>query len=205
MDVMLLESEPEVGRAEAELLEAAGHRVHRCHQPGEGFPCAGIRAEGTCPLEIPVDVAVVVRSRTAGEPTISEDGIACAIRAAVPIVEVGRGVEDPYGPWLAARVAPGDVDAGVVDAFDGRIARFIDDIRFRIDPLVAQAGVARAAVACEVTRTGHRLHVRVTGPATLSRLREAIAVRVYDAVRAAERTFGHVAISVDFDKEEAVT
>src|SRR4051812_25687198 len=102
MDVMLLESEAGAGRFEAEALTVAGHRVHRCHEmTDEAFPCTGIAHPGSCPLDLPVDVALVVRSRTAGGPAPTEDGVACAIRAHVPIVEVGRGYEDPYGPFLA--------------------------------------------------------------------------------------------------------
>lgn len=120
LDVLLIESSPGVGAADAERLESAGHRVHRCypdhaarggHVPlRERSLCVGV-TEGSCPLDRGVDVALLVRHRVATRPLASEAGVSCALRAGVPVVEDGPDLLDPYGPWVTVRVGDRDVVA----------------------------------------------------------------------------------------------
>lgn len=128
LDVLLIESRPGSGAIDAGRLEAAGHRVHRCHpdtRPGLEAPlpardrylCTGVTA--WCPLDDGVDVALLVRRRVMPRPVAREAGVSCALRAGVPVVEDGPAVLDPFEPWLAGRVA-GDVVAACEAAAGGR-------------------------------------------------------------------------------------
>jgi hypothetical protein len=117
LDILLIESRPGDGDADAELLRAAGHRVHLCWPPQrygrtplrDRFLCAGA-ARQRCPLLLGIDVALLVRGRLATEPTAREAGVACAIQEGIPVVEDGTDVLDPFTPWLSGR-AEADVVA----------------------------------------------------------------------------------------------
>ena len=54
----LLMNESSTGLAHAEVLRRSGHEVVRCTRPGSSLMCSA--ASGSCPLDEPVDVAVVV-------------------------------------------------------------------------------------------------------------------------------------------------
>jgi len=63
----------------ASSLATAGHRILRCHEPGEpAFPCNALIPGRTCPLDEGFDVAVTVRARPLPHPTQSEFGVVCA-------------------------------------------------------------------------------------------------------------------------------
>lgn len=114
LDVLVVESLPRAAAAAAEALTAAGHTVHRCYDDGvPGFPCYAVAGPGACPLDHHVDVALVVRRRVDPRPTVFERGVACALRAGVPVVEQGPDLLDPFAPWIEQRLTDRD---DVVDA-----------------------------------------------------------------------------------------
>ena len=197
LDVMVLESSPGGAMGAVAELVAAGHRVHRCHEPGDrGFPCKGITEPDACPLVVRPDVALLVRRRVAPRPTPLEDGVTCAIRAGVPVVEDGPAILDPFDPWLAGRVT-GDVVSACEDAArpEGDVLR--SEIRARIGRLLAGAGVPGDAVAIAIEAEWPRLRVQLRGPAVEPALRRALAVRVLDAVRGGGRTYGSVDVGYE--------
>jgi hypothetical protein len=116
MNVLVNEAEPGAADHAIELLEAAGHRVVRCHERGDAsFPCAALVPGGTCPLRNPgVDVAVTVRRHPRARPSLLEDGIACALRARVPVVVSGTVLLNPYEE-LGAEVVEGEHVVGAVE------------------------------------------------------------------------------------------
>lgn len=124
LDVLLIESQPGDGVVDAELLEAAGHRVHRCRpdrsrstgrqSQRERFLCSAV-VSGTCPLQSNIDVVLLVRGRVATCPTTYETGVSCALRAGIPVVEDGPELLDPYAPWITVR-AGDDVLAACEEA-----------------------------------------------------------------------------------------
>jgi len=116
MRVLVLEAEPGAADRAAAALEAASHTVDRCHDAGAtGFPCRAVDGTGPCPLETqPVAVALTVRPSGSSVGAI-EDGVACAIRANVPLVVAGETDDNPYAQWTAA-IAPGAHDEDVVAA-----------------------------------------------------------------------------------------
>jgi hypothetical protein len=111
MDVLMLESDPGAADAVVQELEEGGHRVFRCHEPGAAvFPCRALAGEGPCPLADPgIDVAVTVRAHADPHPSPREDGVACALRARVPLVVAGNDILNPYDEWAADVVPDGDV------------------------------------------------------------------------------------------------
>jgi hypothetical protein len=111
MRVLLLESEPGVAGDVTTELEDAGHVVVRCREPEHrGFPCRAIGDPGACPLhDGVVDVAVTVRSAASWTPSPGEDGVACALRAGVPLVVAGATAGNPFADWATATTGFDDV------------------------------------------------------------------------------------------------
>lgn len=199
MDVLVVESHPHAADLAVDALEGAGHRVHRCFDDDAlGFPCRGIVEPTSCPLDGPIDVALLVRHRINRRPTGLEDGVRCAIRAGIPIVEEGTDVLDPYTPWISARIPRG---ADVVQACQTAAARELEplsaSIHERIAALLSSVAIDRDSVRCRIETTGHRLDVHLELPAAVTRgMEQALAVRVLDAVRSSGRTFGNVDVHV---------
>lgn len=100
MRVLVTETERRIADPAVAAIEAAGHEVVRCHDPaGQVFPCAGMDQDRHCPIDDGVDVAMVVRTGISATPSIHEDGVRCAIRAAVPVVVAGIPSANPYRRW----------------------------------------------------------------------------------------------------------
>jgi hypothetical protein len=199
LDVLVLESTPHGADRAASRLEASGHRVHRCHEEGErGFPCVGIAGTGGCPVDHGIDVTVLVRSRVMPRPTDLEDGMRCAIRAGVPVVEQGPETLDPFAPWISRRVgADDDLSVACHAAIDDAFAPLRDQIKLRIAPLATAIGIDPTAVRCRIELAGPSLDVHLDLPRAAARASaQALAVRVLDAVRSMGRTTGNVDVFV---------
>jgi hypothetical protein len=198
LDVLIIESQPGVAAGATAALERRGHHVHRCYSQLTSFPCRGVTDSGSCPVDLPVDVALVVRPRVSPHPTPFESGVACAIRAGVPIVEDGPQMLDPFEPWVAARVRPDDDIADVCirtaeDAWQPLCAAVHRHVR----ALLLAADVSPDELDVWVQRDGMQLVVHLDAPAPVTRgLRHALGVRVLDAVRSLGRTYGSVDVVV---------
>lgn len=179
-------------------LERAGHRVHRCHDAGEpAFPCRGVADPAGCPLDGAIDVVLVVRPHVHPNPSVLEDGVACAIRAGVPVVEDGSSILDPFAPWVTARVGDGGVSVACEQAAALGYEPVADDVLRRCAPVLEAAGVDPASARCWMELEWPRLQVHIDVPATLrAGDREALAVRALDAVRASRRTYDKIDVQV---------
>lgn len=173
MDVMLIENRPNAGDRTAAALEAAGHRVHRCHDPAQTatFPCSGALDPDECPLSHDVEVAMLVRHGISPRPTALENGVNCALRHGIPIVEDGSAMLDPYEPWIAGRT-DGDPEQACRDAIN----------RAR-EPFLAELRDETGAQQWRIERSGDRLHLIGTGPALDAAARSRLAVRALDVAR----------------------
>ncbi len=199
LNVLLVESSPRAGVTASAALEAAGHRVHRCHDEGQrGFTCRGMGDEGRCPIDDGIDVALLVRSQVNPRPTPFEDGIRCAIRAGLPVVEDGPEVLDPYARWITLRLEPGvAVAAACAEAVMISLEPLRRRIESRIDPLVTSLGIDLAGVQSRIERTGTSLAVHLDLPVAVPRRSsQALAVRVLDAVGSMGATVGNVDVYV---------
>ena len=201
LNVLLVETGPHDGDRAAAQLRQAGHVVHRCYdEDAADFPCHALVEPDTCPLDGHIDVAVLARRPHEPLPTRREEGIACAIRAGVPIVEEGSERMDPFAPWVTTRVPQGsdNVAQACVRAVDTADQPLRLAIRRTIAPAVQAAGMDPSDVRCSLAHHGPAMdvHVQLPGPATIA-LQSAISVRVLDAVRAAAtRTVGNVDVFV---------
>ena len=85
MRVLMLESHPGVASGAVARLLDAGHTIVRCDTADRQYPCRGLVPGGECPLDQPVDVAVLVQEADTGQV---EHGAVCAARSRIPLVEV---------------------------------------------------------------------------------------------------------------------
>lgn len=199
LDVLVVESELRAADSAVAELEAAGHRVHRCHDEGtHGFACNGVADSGSCPIDDHIDVAWVVRSRVRPTPTALEYGVRCAIRAGIPIVEDGSETLDPFMPWIAARHQPGaDIAATCTEVAHLAFEPLSRNITARIAALLVSNTINPDEVRCHIDALHHRLAVHLALPVPVERsIQHALAVRVLDAVRSSGRTFGEVGVHV---------
>jgi hypothetical protein len=197
LDVLVIESHPGVAASAVHALEAAGHHVQRCYDDDSlGFPCRGVIDPAECPLARHSDVALLVRGRVAPRPTELEQGASCALRAGVPLVEDGPVALDPFGPWLAARVDEDVVTTceAVSDTAPGELRR---EILRLAAPIFFSAAIPANQARCRIEPQATRLHVRFDLPVAVApRVKQALGVRVLDAVRGAGRTYGPVEVTV---------
>jgi hypothetical protein len=196
LDVLLVEHRPGVGARDVQTLEEAGHRVQRCHsapwEDGERnrhdrHLCAALK-EGTCPLDLGVDVALLVRPRISPRPSIYEQGVTCAVRSGVPVVEAGPDALDPFAGVIDLRVEFDVVDACETAARE-RYERIAEAIRKRID---LSGTAATSSPEVEVGRDGDRLVVVVSGPDVEPLEVEAIVGSTLDAIGEVARGFAKV-------------
>lgn len=202
LDVLLIESQAHVGDEVARQLAVAGHRVHRCQdQDSPDFPCRALTQPGSCPLDGHIDVAVITRGLDEPRPTRREGGVTCAVRARVPLVEVGSGLVDPFARWVTLRVDPA-TDDNTASACATAVVVADTPLRSAVHrtvaALVSAAGMEPSDVRCDVVHDGRGLHVHVTLPTAVARaVQQAIGVRVLDAVReASTSTVGNVDVFV---------
>jgi hypothetical protein len=185
LDVLLVEAQPHAGAMASAALEEAGHRVHRCHGVDEpAFPCTAVTDPGSCPLDQPIDVALLVRGHIFPTPTTAEGAVVCALRAGVPVVEDGPDLLDPFGPFLAGR-SEGDPVAACESAADRRWDPLAAEVIERCRPVLAAHQLADLDLRCRITGDGDTLRVHLaTSSAVGSRAEQALAVRAFDVVRA---------------------
>jgi hypothetical protein len=200
MRVLVVEGSPGAAATARATLTEAGHEVTACHNGGPVFPCHGLGGGPGCPLERGggVDVVMLVRDQPGSQPTVTEDGVRCALRRHVPLAVAGIVDDNPYSEFAAA-IAPGFDD--VLDAVE-RAAR---------SPLAAHTGVARAALRTVLDREGidapdADVSVLRHGPTLTVVLQpgidldpmvlETASVRVLGAVRALDRNASIIDVTV---------
>jgi hypothetical protein len=189
MDVLLLETDVDRGHDVAGCLTVAGHRVWRCHHDGDpAFPCRAL-ATGTCPIDDPgIDVAVTVRKPHAVDPTPTEDGVACALRARVPLVVVTEG-ENPFRDYARA-VVTGDATATCEEVLAAPSPRHSSVASAALGEALARHAPPAASAVPEATvhRDSAGLRVQLDGLDHLdTRTRGMIVTRVVAALRAFDR------------------
>ena len=195
LDVLVMESHRHYADVASTALEEAGHRVHRCYDPEEsGFPCRGVTSPADCPIDRGVDVALLVRPRVMPHPTPLETGVACAVRAGVPVVEKGTESLDPFAGWITRRVDGGTIADTCVEAVEAGWASLRERIERRTLHIVAGAG-GPGPIQCAFERDGRRLRVRLSGPPLGKDTEQAVSIRVLDAVRAEGRHFDEIDVS----------
>lgn len=191
MRILCTETDPGLAGAAVDRLRAAGHEVVTCFDPALGAwgPCVGLD-RGTCPLDEPggVDVLLDVRAPGRPRPAPGEAGVTCALRRGVPLATAGPAWPNPFARWVTA-TAHGDVDVDVVEA----CARAADHHLVELGDMVSIAacqvlGAGRrpgVEVHTDVRQDGGELHVTVHRPPQDAALDASVAVHAHGALRAA--------------------
>jgi hypothetical protein len=196
LNVLVLESERGAADAAACELEAAGHKVLRCHEPGApAFPCKALAEEPSCPLrEGVVDVALTVRKRPRSQPAPQEDGVTCALESHVPLVVAGAIVMNPYMKYATELVEePYNVVEACERAAEAPLGRHADRAAGALASVLDVHEVTGVHPTVEVFRREGRLHVDVHGANELDHTVKSIgSVRIIGALRQFDRDAGGI-------------
>jgi len=198
LKVLLLESHPGAGDTTADQLVQDGHQVHRCHEPGDtGFACVGLGPDRHCPIDHHIDAAVLVRAGDEEVPTPHEDGVRCAIRAGIPLVEVNDDGPDPFAEWVALRADTGSVSEACHTAVELAAQPLLAAVLTKVTPLLNDAGFDPDAVDCSLRGEFPDLDLDLRVPGTVDRaLEQALGVRAYDALRPLTQDYKTVNVTV---------
>jgi hypothetical protein len=197
MDILVTESSYGAAQAAAEQLEAAGHRVHRCHDASSpAFPCAGLT--GACPIDAtPMDLVLTVRGHVRMTPSPTEDGVTCGFRHRIPVAVTGRTVMNPFEAFGAEAVDPDDLVAACERVAQSRRPAHEEVATEVMREALAVGGFATEPSEVAVQRIDGRLSVRVTVPDEVpERAREIVAVRVVGRLREFDPHAGGIDIGV---------
>jgi hypothetical protein len=199
MKVLVLESDAHGSDDAVRALEAAGHEVRRCHEPGaDAFPCAAL-AGRPCPVvDEGIDVAVTVRTRAGERPTLLEDGVACALRAHVPVVVAGEGgAPTPLSDWATEIVGEADVVDACARAAAAPLRRHSAVATTELAAALRSGGFDPAQGRAEVHRRRGRLRVTLDPNVVVDRVTAEVAVRrVMAALRELDPTAAGLDISL---------
>jgi hypothetical protein len=197
MDILVTESSSGAAKVAAEELEAAGHRVHRCHDGSStAFPCAGLTSE--CPLDATaIDLVLTVREHVRMTPAPTEDGVTCGFRHRVPVAVTGRTVMNPFEAFGAEAVDPADLVAACERVAASRRPAHEEVATEVMRDTLTVEGYATEPSEVAVQRVNGRLRVRVAVPAEVpERAREIVAVRVVGRLREFDPYAGGIDIGV---------
>ena len=162
MRVLMLESHAGLGSAVVEQLTAAGHSIVRCDSPDRSLPCRGIAPDQGCPLDEPIDVAVLAQEP--GLPDV-EHGALCAARQRIPIVEIAAIHTVAASPLATVTTSDGDDVVLLCEraASDGRAhAGAVIRRLLHLGVVTAEElDPDRGTVGVDVVRSGNRLRLTV--------------------------------------------
>lgn len=201
LDVLVIESHPGAADRAIGELQAAGHAVHRCHDSTTAFPCAGVEGDHRCPVEGHVDVALLVRRGVVPSPTPFEDGVPCALRAGIPVLEQGTDLFDPYVEHLSARVGSDEsLSAACGRAVDEAMRPQAAQVEDALVPFLRANGLPDDAVevVLEAHRDALRIHLRARGTHEIGALLTGqLSVKAVDVVRQMRRTWSSVEVDAE--------
>jgi hypothetical protein len=128
MEVLVIESSPNIAATLEHRLVRDGHAVVSCND-SRGGPCRGVESNAACPMTSHIDLAILARERGAA-PSLNEMGSVCARRHRVPMVTLYPG--DEFGPGISTEIAAGAarrvVEAGYSAALRRHLKNGVRDI-----------------------------------------------------------------------------
>lgn len=196
LNLLVLESHAGAADHSIDQLEAAGHRVHRCHDDGRAFPCVGVSSPSECPIDQHVDVALLVRRGVAPATTPLEDGVPCALRAGIPVVEDGTDLLDPYAEHLTTRVAHGE---SVVEACERAVVEAMEpleaDVAAALVPFLEANGMQAGDVGVRLEPLGELLRIHLHTADLSPTLLGQLSVKAVDTVRAMRRSWATIEVT----------
>jgi len=196
LNLLVLESHAGVADHSIEALEAAGHRVHRCHDGGRAFPCVGVTTPHECPIDRHVDAALLVRRGVAPATTPLEDGVPCALRAGIPVVEDGTDLLDPYAEHITTRVATGE---SVADACERAVVESMQpldaDVAAALVPFLEANGMHAGEVGVRLEPLGDALRIHLRTGHLPPMLVGQLSVKSVDTVRTMRRSWATIEVT----------
>ena len=206
MRVLVVESDRRAADKAITDLQAAGHRVVRCHEVDlPAFPCSALCNPGTCPIESNegVDVVLDYRARPYPKPTAFEDGVSCSLRHHIPLVVAGTSALNPFDKWTTAIASDDDIVSACERAAALPVERLAaparDEVRnqLRLQPAAAeQSDVV-------VHRSNGQLDATIYLPDSADDIDGALAVAVAGVLRAHDRFASRVNVAVQRRKSGA--
>lgn len=196
MDILVTESNGGTASEAVADLEAAGHRVHRCHAPSApAFPCLGLVSG--CPLEDgTIDLVVAARDHVRPTATPTEDGVTCGLRRGIPVAVVGQPLMNPFEPFGAVAVT-GDLVSACERIARSRRGAYEEVAIATVRQSLAYEDIPSDRVAVSVERIDGRLRVEVKVPVEVPEpVRQHLAVRVVGRLREYDRHVAGIDIGV---------
>lgn len=197
LNLLILESHAGAADRAVDELAADGHTVHRCHEPaGAAFPCVGVTEQGGCPLDAPIDVALLVRRGVGPAPTPLEDGVPCALRSGIPVVEDGTDLLDPYAPFVTTRVG---TDESVAEACRRAITEAMEPLEAEVAealvPFLEANGRSPQDCTVRLEPLGDLLRIHLSATGLTPTLTGQLSVKAVDTVRAMRRTWDSIEVT----------
>ena len=197
LNLLILESHAGAADRAAAQLESEGHTVHRCHDSdGQSFPCVGVSAPHECPIDQQVDVALLVRRGVGPSPTPLEDGVPCALRAGIPVVEDGTDLLDPYGDFITTRVG---VDETLTDALERAVVEAMEPLEVEVAdalvPFLEANGLQAGDCAVRLEPRGDLLRIHLSAKGLTPMLTGQLSVKAVDTVRTMRRTWPSIEVT----------
>ena len=200
MRVLILEAEPGSANNAVAELEAEGHSVVRCHEPGQpAFPCSGLVGHDACPLlGEGVDVALTLRKFARSVPSAHEDGAACALRARVPLVAAGDPGLNPFSSLGAIEVGERNINEVLNEVVRDSRPEHSQVALTALQASMLANGESSEGLNARVWRTKDGLHAVIEVPeAAANRTRDLAAVRVTGALREYDSHARRIDVSVE--------
>ena len=199
MRVLVVESDRGAASRAVTDLQAAGHRVVRCHEDDlPAFPCSALCDKGTCPIESEqgVDLVLDYRGRPYPKPQPLEDGVSCALRHHIPLVVAGTSALNPYDKWTTAIAEDDDIVAACETAVSMPIERLAEPARTEVRRRLGDRAEVANQADVVVHRTNGQLDATITLPGSAEELDGSLAVAVAGVLRAHDRFASRVNVAV---------
>jgi hypothetical protein len=200
MRALVLESDRRAADKAVLDLQAAGHRVERCHEVDlPPFPCNALCGNESCPVESRggVDVVVDYRAHPHPRPTGLEDGVTCAVRHHVPLVVAGTSALNPFDRWTTAIATDDDIVEACERAARQPIERLAAPARTEVRRRLGSRPALAARADVVVRRSPRELNAVVSVPAEAAELDGPLAVAVAGVLRALDPYSSRVNVAVE--------
>jgi hypothetical protein len=141
-------------------------------------------------------VALLVRRGVAPTPTPLEDGVPCALRAGIPVVEDGTDLLDPYAEHITTRVRSGE---SVVQACERAVAEAMrpieDEVATALVPFLESNGMQAGDVEVRLEPRGDLLRIHLHTEGLSPTLTGQLSVKAVDTVRAMRRSWPAIEVT----------
>lgn len=200
MRVLVVESDRRTADKAVTDLQAAGHRVVRCHETDlPAFPCNALCDKGTCPIETQqgVDVVLDYRARPYPKPTAFEDGVSCSLRHHIPLVVAGTSALNPFDKWTTAIASDDDIVSACERAAALPVERLAAPARAEVRRRLALQPAVAEQSDVVVHRSNGRIDAKIFLPDDADDIDGPLAVAVGGVLRVHDQFASSVNVAVE--------